>query len=1159
MLSLSGVTSAQGLSYFEKDDYYFSAGEGRGELGWEGKAVSREEFEALVRERIEATGGRLDGKNRIADDLTFSAPKSVSLVAAFDDQMRDQVIEAHREAVREVLNYIEESGMIQARDEAGNPTAAKGAVAVAFDHFLSRNMDPQLHTHVLLANRVERTDDGKLVSTYLREVYVNKKALGAMYRLELASRLERLGFEVEWRRDGTFELKGFSEEQLRAFSTRREEIEERLAELGFSGGKAAEIAAKDTREAKRNITPGAIRATIKKLWEEKAREVGLELPRPGEHGADPVSGLVAQEDKNVEAKDAVLKVMETAGFANQVRLELEVAKALAREGLTARVDEIKDLTAGALSEAAEGRGGKITLTEDRMGRERFTFHDHLSAELRTREFGICKPKASVSEERAKKIFDRFNRELERERGFRLTGEQEKAVLQIAASKEDAVLLGRAGTGKTTALEALKKIYEYQGNAVVGVAPSGLAAKNLEREAGIKSFTVDSLVFLKVEKHFGSAEALKGGLLVVDEAGMVDARRAAAVMEFAQKYDMKILWVGDPDQLKPVGAGDPFGRFVTEAAERGSLFELTEIKRQKDPDYREAALLAASGRTVEALTKLETKGWVQEIAAKEERMAAVVQEYLSAIQEGKRGLVVTESNVIKDLLNREIRLNLKREGLLEEDGLMIEVRDTGGKTVGEREFAVGDTVMFLRNNRELGVKNGEVGKVVSVDTEARLLMIETQDGIKSLSLDTYNFLDYGYAVTVHKSQGQTVDRVIYAAETGSRQMSANLFYVAVTRGRESVSVITDDREKLAERIALPQDKKDVLSWRAGSVAENGEEKLERDIKVLREGRDDFAVLNQAVDLEKYARFSAEEAIRRNVTESAARETWRELPDEVKLAVITAERAPSRIVDVSRGVEEGVVKAGDWYPKDVRVETQKVAEVVFTLPRKDGLSPEEREKKEAKHFAENVVKYGFGRAQYYRALNEGDYSTAKVLGHLAGVDPDRIRKDVAVEKAVRGEEDPRSIWFQLKYGWETAKEALDRVEKIEKVQAEAEAEKRAIIADVKGELARILNEEKKDLGPGEKLVVYVDERNEKAEIYKISMDENSGETLKDIVRESSSLEDIRDEDREKDRGEETSRDTTSESFSPEDDRDEDREKDGESGSGDQGMEKDMDISF
>ncbi|HID22035.1 MAG TPA: conjugative relaxase, partial [Planctomycetaceae bacterium] len=366
----------------------------------------------------ELAAGRLEhaektGKNpRIADDLTFSAPKSVSLVAALDDNMREAIVQAHREAVGKVVEFIAHSGMIQARDSRGEPTAAWGAVAVRFDHFLSRNGDPQLHSHVLIANSVfyiEKEFDGRTVqvvekegAAYLRDIYTNKTALGALYRHELASRLERLGYEVEWKQDGTFELKGFAAEALKEFSTRRQEIEKHMAEKGVEGGKAAEVAALDTRKPKENLDPAKLRAE----WEERAQKAGIEIPRP-----DPEKPMkIREEDREVDSRDRLVlaereaeKQVRTAGFSSTLRVSLGLAKELASAGKTSTISEIVGLAEKGTREAGKHFGGLYDLGEDRIGsdvRRWFTFRNNIMAEFRHREIGLRENQKGIDPEKA---------------------------------------------------------------------------------------------------------------------------------------------------------------------------------------------------------------------------------------------------------------------------------------------------------------------------------------------------------------------------------------------------------------------------------------------------------------------------------------------------------------------------------------------------------------------------------------------------------------------------------------------------------------------------------------------------------------------------------------------------------------------------------------
>ena len=918
MLSLSGVSASQGTFYFEKEDYYFQGGEGNviaGEAFWDtGEKIDHERFREIVEARIRETGGALKGDDRIADNLTFSAPKSVSLVAALDTQNRELIIQAHQEAVQAVVDYMESSGMFQARDERGNPTGARGMLAVRFDHFTNRNGDPQLHSHVLIANVAERVEDGKFVSAYLREVYTNKVALGTMYRMHLAHSLERMGYQIDWKKDGTFELAGFTKEQLQAFSTRRAEIEDYLKEHGLEGGKAAELAAYRTRDPKKDFSPEELR----KDWESRARDAGIKLPERQAHYDYQKEIATASLIQKI-LEEVAEKQLSTRGYTREIDVQLEGARALAREGIHLRAGQLQNFAKNAMERVFSDQGGRHFLGQDRVGRDVWTVENNLHAELRTRVIGLRDNSSSyaLDPEKTKEALKSFEQGL----GYHLTDEQKSAIQGIATGQGDAVVLGKAGTGKTTMLKGLKTVYREQGRVVFGVSVSGAAAANLEKETGISSYTVDALNTLHLKGTFEYTR-LQGGALVVDEAGMLDTKRTAAIQEFARAHGMKVVYVGDPDQLKPVGTGDPFRRLVSEASQKGSLHELTEIFRQKDPEYREAARLASSGETVRALEKLSEKGWVKEISSKKERLEAIKQDYIRAVEEKKSVLVVTDKNSVKDRLNREIRYELQKRGHVEKEGVEVEVRGSDGKIMGTRDFAVGDRVLFLKNDRDLGVQNGLAGKVVLVHQEKQSLVVRTNLGMKEVDLREYNYIDHGYATTVYKSQGQTVDRVIYNAEN-SRSVSANSFYVAMTRGREEAKVYTDSLENLREKIAVSQEKADVLI-RAAEVEAGArslddriqvKQDLDQDVATLKEGitssKADFRILDRVVNLEDHRNYSAGKDLREDMVRSIKREVSKET-----LRDIIKEREPeNQKKALDRAVES---KTKDWHPEAAREE-------------------------------------------------------------------------------------------------------------------------------------------------------------------------------------------------------------------------------------------------
>jgi len=298
MLSISTLSGSGGglAEYFEKEagqaDYWGReaqestqwVGKGAGELGLSG-AVSQSEFEQIM-DRILPDGQRLPGgqggKRRMGYDLTFSAPKSVSLQALVGDDSR--IIEAHEQAVRKALEYIEKDVLTAQKKLNGVVLHEKPEkmVAAIFKHDTSRELDPQLHSHSVVAN-LTKTRDGQWRALDGAQFYKAKMAAGAMYRAELAGRLQSMGYRIQMTnaRQGLFELKGYKPEQLKAFSTRRTQIENALEKSGHGkSAKASEVAALGTRKGKQTLQKPE-RDALKATWKERAKAAGIRMAKPG--------------------------------------------------------------------------------------------------------------------------------------------------------------------------------------------------------------------------------------------------------------------------------------------------------------------------------------------------------------------------------------------------------------------------------------------------------------------------------------------------------------------------------------------------------------------------------------------------------------------------------------------------------------------------------------------------------------------------------------------------------------------------------------------------------------------------------------------------------------------------------------------------------------
>jgi len=362
----------------------------------------------------------------------------------------------------------------------------------------------------------------------------------------------------------------------------------------------------------------------------------------------------------------------------------------------------------------------------------------------------------------------------------------------------------------------RSVWEAAGHRVRGAALSGIAAEGLEAGSGIESRTLSSL-----ERGWAAGVDLlaRGDVLVVDEAGMVGSRQMAHVLSAVQDAGAKLVLVGDPEQLQAIEAGAAF-RAV---AERVGSVEITSVRRQGAGWQQEATKELATGRTGAALDRYEAAGMVRGHDTLEAARAAVVASWRAGggATSGCRQIMLAHRRVDVRALNEATRSLLLEEGELDrERELSVMTRQ------GERVFAPGDRVYFLRNDRGLGVKNGTLGTIcgLSGDDEVGVVVSVRLDGTRagdggrvvSVSLRAYDALDHGYAATLHKAQGVTVDRA-HVLATGS--MDRHGAYVALSRHREAVSVHwarddVGDRDGLVRRLSRERLKDTTLDYPQG---------------------------------------------------------------------------------------------------------------------------------------------------------------------------------------------------------------------------------------------------------------------------------------------------------------------------------------------------------
>ncbi|WP_343764182.1 Ti-type conjugative transfer relaxase TraA [Sphingomonas molluscorum] len=369
------------------------------------------------------------------------------------------------------------------------------------------------------------------------------------------------------------------------------------------------------------------------------------------------------------------------------------------------------------------------------------------------------------------------------RGLVLSGEQRDAFDHITEGRGLASVIGYAGTGKSAMLGVAREAWEREGYQVRGAALSGIAAENLEGGSGIQSRTIASLEHAWAQ---GRDQLTRNDVLVVDEAGMIGTRQMERVLSHARDAGAKVVLVGDPEQLQAIEAGAAFRSI----SERHGAAEITEVRRQRDNWQKDATRALATGRTAEALHAYADHGMVNAAETREAARAALVDGWdrqRQAAPEQSR-IILTHTNAEVRELNQEARERVRASGGLGEDV---------GTTVdrGRRDFASGDRIMFLRNERSLGVKNGTLGTLEQV-SEGRMAVRLDGGSRVAFDLKDYAAVDHGYAATIHKSQGVTVDRAHVLATPGMDRHGA---YVALSRHREGVQLhygrddFTDQRQ------------------------------------------------------------------------------------------------------------------------------------------------------------------------------------------------------------------------------------------------------------------------------------------------------------------------------------------------------------------------------
>ncbi|HLB21836.1 MAG TPA: MobF family relaxase [Solirubrobacteraceae bacterium] len=780
-------TSARG-------DYYTPGdGEEQFESRWHGsqqmlaslglapdRPVTRDELRAMMEGKSPADGSELrrvgaNGTRVAGVDMTFSAPKSVSALWAVSSPYERARIEAvHSRAVAGAVARVERDvELVRTRREGTLQwQKAKRLVAAEFVHTASRLTrdeeregvpDPQLHSHLVVLG-AERAD-GRYAAVESRELFRAARANGAWYRAELAHQLQELGVEVRGRsgRDQRyFELTGVPSQLSERWSGRASEIEQAARRFRTRYGRdprAGELGS--LTQATRGGKTVTAAVDVDAAWRAVGEEYGL--------GREAVGQMYSGRSPHPD--DAAL-----AG---------ELLKDVTREHATVSERNLKarayELAAGVCHPAQADR-----MLADLARSGELVKLDHglwTTREVRALERATLDSATARAGERAAPVEPETLREArlaaQRQLGAPLSQEQREALDRITGRGGVSVLVGQAGTGKGTVIATAARAWREEGYEVIGTAVAGATAKRLRADAGLRtSVTTDALVRRASNGQIALNEKT---VVVMDEAGMADTRRLAAVTDLADKRASKLLLVGDQAQLPSIGAGGMFASLQ----QRVPTAELTEVHRARNEWERDAWGQVRSGEATRALASYAANDRLHLAETREQSAREMIDAWDRARRERpeqSRVMLTDASNAELEAINA-----LAQERRAQAGELGSQRAELPGRPYG---LGAGDQVMLTAAfypDGEQRLENGTVADVLDTRGDNGVTLRTSETPPREVDVDMREFaeLRLAYAQHVYKAQGRTVDEAYVLM--GGWQTDREHAYVALTRAREQTDV------------------------------------------------------------------------------------------------------------------------------------------------------------------------------------------------------------------------------------------------------------------------------------------------------------------------------------------------------------------------------------
>lgn len=797
MMTFAKITG-EGKYYLDlaREDYYLKGGEPDGQwcgavakllkLKW---SVEAEDLKNLLKGYDisgkvalcqNADSGRVQGV-----DLTFNAPKSVSVLwAAADTKLQQQIQQAQLRAVREAIALLEEHAAFTRRGKAGAiRESVVGFVVALFEHSTSRATDPHLHTHAVVPNLAPRSD-GTWGTIDLRSIMLWQKAAGMVYKLSLAQFMRELGFATVID-DDSFKLDGVPDTICAHFSKRAEQIKKSLKDNGIRcrASKAGDLAALSSRKAKGEIN----RQRLFSEWKLELSELGFTDNVIQSVRTNTVCDDLSKDMLDAESLTSELTESHSVFTCQDIFFKAGIRALDNQQSLKS----IKSL----YKQIIDDRNISVSLGLDSRFSNIFTTKAVLKAEqslINNARFLNDQKWCDISA-------DDIGRAISTQK-IQLSDEQAFAVHNVCNSAQLSILQGSAGAGKSASMKCVRDIYQANGKKVVGASIAKSAAKNLEKEAGIQTYTVARLlVWLGSDKPPVS----EGDVLIVDEAGQVGTFHLEKLLSYAKAQNFKIILVGEDKQLDAIEHGGVL-RYLSSPEIVGTT-RVETIRRQIHDWDRQAVADFRDGYANQALVQYQNRGQLHLCKDEDSTVSMIIEAWTEyrRTHPSKQSMVIAQSWSDVLILNNTMRATLQSEGLVGHEN--IKLRSVVSERELEMEISLGERVRFTKNDYKLGFTNGDVGtvtKVQTMDDGDIWIRVRLDTGLDTQFMaskycddDGRVYLIQAYAQTVYSSQGLTVDGNVFIYYT--QQMDRAHTYVACSRHKDAAHIFVNEKEFEAE--------------------------------------------------------------------------------------------------------------------------------------------------------------------------------------------------------------------------------------------------------------------------------------------------------------------------------------------------------------------------